>query len=131
MRQRFAANQQNASYSQNAKGRLATVTYPAINYHASPGGQQGSTTFTDMFSYETYGAIVGKRLRVTKTNPYNQSGQQYTQTAVGDLNLAYSHNQEGKAVTVTYPTDVNNFTANYNYSYDAMDATPGPDRPKQ
>jgi len=103
----YDANAIDATYSQYTLGRLATVTYPAINYDAEVNGRSGSTTFTDMFSYARPGAIVGKRLRVTKTNPYTQNSQQYTQTAVGDLNMAYAYNQEGRPTTVTYPTDVN------------------------
>jgi RHS repeat-associated protein len=116
----YDANTIDASYSQNVLGRLATVTYPVINYDGDPSGLQGSTTFTDMFSYKPAGAIIGKRLRVTKTNTYLQFGMQHTQTAVGDLNLAYAYNNEGKPTSVTYPTDVNNNTPSYNYSYDAM-----------
>jgi len=52
---------------------------------------QGSTTFTDMFSYTQPGQVAGKRLRVTKTAPY-PNGQPLSQTAVGDLNLAYAYN---------------------------------------
>jgi RHS repeat-associated protein len=116
----YDTNTIDASYSTYTAGRLATVTYPAYTYDAQVNGQQGTTTFTDMFSYSQPGAVVGKRLRVTKTNPYTQFGQQQTQTAVGDLNLAYAYNNEGKPTTVTYPTDVYNNTPGYNYSYDAM-----------
>ena len=57
-----------------------------------------------MFSYEKYGAIAGKRLRVIKTNPMTPGR---TQTATGDLNMSYVHDNEGKVTAVTYPTDAN------------------------
>jgi len=68
--------------------------------------------FTDMFSYTQAGQMAGKRLRVTKTqqetNP--NTHQNFTQTAQGDLNLAYTYNNEGKVTQVTYPTDINSNT---------------------
>jgi RHS repeat-associated protein len=90
-----------------------------ISYNVAGQSQQGTTTFTDMFSYWASGQIKGKRLRVTKVNPYTQSGQHF-QTAVGDLNMSYTYNAEGKLTNVTYPLDSNNNTPQYNYSYDAM-----------
>jgi hypothetical protein len=51
------------------------------------------------------GHATGKRLRVTKNAPYYSNGQYDTQTAVGDLLLAYGYNSEGKGTGITYPTD--------------------------
>ncbi len=75
-----------------------------------------------MFSYTQAGAVAGKRLRVAKTNPYqNQQGQWVSQTGVGDLNLAYSYNNEGKPTQIVYPYDAaSGISPTYNYTYDAM-----------
>jgi len=82
----YDQNTIDSTYSQNVNGRLATVTYPVISYDVATSSRQGTTTFTDMFSYTAYGAVAGKRLRVTKTNPY---GTNQNQTAVGD-HMAYT-----------------------------------------
>jgi RHS repeat-associated protein len=117
----YDANTIDSSYSQNVRGRLATITYPVISYDVGDQSPQGTTTFTDMFSYWPSGQIIGKRLRVTKVNPYTDaSHHQQTQTAVGDLNMSYTYNAEGKLTNVTYPLDSTNNTPQYNYSYDAM-----------
>ncbi|MBZ5612078.1 MAG: hypothetical protein LAP38_27790, partial [Acidobacteriia bacterium] len=54
--------------------------------------------------------------------PYqNQQGQWLSQTGVGDLNLAYTYNTEGKPTQIVYPFDSGSGTSpTYNYSYDAM-----------
>ena len=119
----YDTNPDDSSYSGlYTAGRLTEIKYPAITYSGTPGGAQESTTFTDMFSYHQVGAVVGKRLRVTKTNPYqNQQGQWLSQTGVGDLNLAYTYNTEGKPTQIVYPFDSGSGTSpTYNYSYDAM-----------
>ena len=114
----YEQNTIDSTYSQNVNGRLATITYPTVSYDVLNQSRQGTTTFTDMFSYTAYGAVAGKRLRVTKTNPY---GTNQTQTAVGDLNMSYAYNAEGKLASVVYPTDAGtNTTPGYNYSYDPM-----------
>jgi RHS repeat-associated protein len=115
----YDANSIDPSYSQHTFGRLATITYPLISYDVAGQSPQGTTTFTDMFSYTGPGQIAGKRLRVTKVNPYTQSGQHF-QTANGNLDMSYTYNAEGKLTNVTYPLDSNNNTPQYNYSYDAM-----------
>ena len=51
------------------------------------------------------GLVENPHLRVTKVQPYG-NGQNHTQTAVGDLNMAYSYNYAGKPISVTYPTDI-------------------------
>jgi len=82
-----------------------------------------TTAFTDMFSYTPAGQVAGKLLQVTKTQPLQNlnTHQMYTQTAVGDLNLAYTYNNEGKVTQVTYPLNPNTATApTFNYSYDPM-----------
>ena len=66
----YDQNAIDSTYSQNVNGRLATVTYPVISYDVLNQTRQGTTTFTEMFSYTADGAVAGKRLRVTKTNPY-------------------------------------------------------------
>jgi RHS repeat-associated protein len=115
----YDSNTIDSSYSQNTAGRLATITYPVISYDVTSGAPQGTTTFTDMFSYWPSGQIIGKRLRVTKTNPFNSNGWK-TQTANGNLDMSYTYNAEGKLTNVTYPTDMYNNTPQYNYSYDSM-----------
>jgi RHS repeat-associated protein len=72
-----------------------------------------------MFSYTQPGQVAGKRLRVTKVQPY-LNGLNHTQTAVGDLNLAYAYNYEGQMTRVTYPTDAYGTTPLFNYSFDQM-----------
>ena len=114
--------------------RTPIRTIPAIRSFRQAGSQRssirpsptqpiqpdaGSTTFTDMFSYTQAGQVSGKRLRVTKVQPY-PNGANQTQTGVGDLNLGYGYNNEGKVTGVTYPTDANNNTPAYTYSYDSM-----------
>jgi RHS repeat-associated protein len=115
----YDTNPYDANYSQFAAGRLTAIQYAAINYNVYTGSPGGSTTFTDMFSYTQPGSVAGKRLRVTKVQPYG-NGLPHTQTAVGDLNMTYSYNYEGKLISVTYPTDVYGTTPQFTYSYDAM-----------
>jgi len=79
----YDTNPYDANYSQYSAGRLTAIQYAPINYAVASDGSQGSTTFTDMFSYAQPGSIAGKRLRVTKTAPY-PNGQPFTATAVGD-----------------------------------------------
>jgi RHS repeat-associated protein len=110
---------ENGPTTQNSAGRLTAIQYGAINYDVVFDAAPGSTTFTDMFSYWQPGNIAGKRLRVTKVAPY-PNGLNHTQTAVGDLNLAYGYNYEGKLTSVTYPTDAYGTTPQFTYSYDNM-----------
>ncbi len=116
----YDTNPYDSSYSQYSAGRLTAIQYPSISYNEAPTGPQSSTAFTDMFSYSQPGSVTGKRLRVTKVEPYTFSGQQHTQTAVGDLNLAYAYNYEGQLSSVTYPTDAYGTTPQFTYSFDAM-----------
>ena len=78
--------------------------------------------FTDMFSYTQAGQVAGKRLRLTMTQPQKLGGTGacYVQTAVGDIDLAYAYNNEGKVTQLTYPTDSNLNTPTFSYSYDSM-----------
>jgi RHS repeat-associated protein len=115
----YDTNPYDANYSQNSAGRLTAIQYGAINYDVVFDAAPGSTTFTDMFSYWPAGNVAGKRLRVTKVAPY-PNGQNHTQTAVGDLNMAYAYNYEGKLTSVTYPTDASGTTPQFTYSYDNM-----------
>ncbi len=117
----YDTNPYDANYSQYSAGRLTAIQYPSIGYNEAAGQAQNSTTaFTDMFSYSQPGSVTGKRLRMTKIEPYTLSGQQHTQTAVGDLNLAYAHNYEGQLSMVTYPTDAYGATPQFTYSFDTM-----------
>ncbi len=60
-------------------------------------------------------------LPVAKTNPNQQGGQWLSQTGVGDLNLAYSYNNEGKPTQIVYPYDAaSGISPTYNYTFDAM-----------
>jgi hypothetical protein len=58
-------------------------------------------------------------LRVTKVQLY-LNGQNHTQTAVGDLDLGYGYNKEGKLSIATYPTDAYGHMPYFYYSFDAM-----------
>ncbi len=118
-------NTDDPSYSQYALGRLAEIKYPAITYQTSPGAHDSTTMFTDMFSYHQAGAVVGKRLRVAKTNPYFSGGQWHSQPGQGDLNMTYAYDNEGKPTQITYPTESGPFTPTYNYTYDAMSRLTG------
>ncbi|HLG96093.1 MAG TPA: RHS repeat-associated core domain-containing protein [Bryobacteraceae bacterium] len=113
----YDTNPDDGNYSQYAAGRLTEVKYPAINY--SDGISPASTMFTDMFSYTPAGQVAGKRLRVTKV-AFVHNGGQVPQTAIGDLNLAYGYNSEGKVTNITYPTDATYTTPSFSYTYDAM-----------
>jgi YD repeat-containing protein len=115
----YDTNPYDGTYSQYSAGRLTAIQYAPINYEVYFGSPQGSTTFTDMFTYTQPGQIGGKRLRVTKVQPY-LNGQNHTQTAVGDLNLGYGYNKEGKLSIATYPTDAYGHMPYFNYSYDPM-----------
>ncbi|HTS46968.1 MAG TPA: RHS repeat-associated core domain-containing protein [Bryobacteraceae bacterium] len=118
----YDTNSDDSNYSQYPAGRLVEIKYPAVGYSVDTSGTPGSTMFTDMFSYTQAGQVAGKRLRVTQTmrqtNP--NTHQQFTQTAQGDLNLAYTYNNEGKVTQVTYPTDNNSTTPTFSYTYDSM-----------
>ncbi len=116
----YDSNSDNPTYSQNAAGRLAEIRYPAINYTSSTTGLGGTTQLTDMFSYTQAGQVAGKLLQVTETNTFLQAGTYKNQTAVGGLNLVYAYNNEGKLVSVSYPTDLNNNTPTFTYTYDSM-----------
>ncbi len=117
----YDANPDDPSYSQHTVGRLAEIKYPAITYQTFPGDHDSTTMFTDMFSYHPAGAVTGKRLRVTKTNPYENALHQWlSQPGQGDLNMVYAYDNEGKPYQITYPTDASSFTPTYNYTYDAM-----------
>jgi RHS repeat-associated protein len=108
----------NPGFSSNVNGRLATIEYPASSYDVVAGWPQGSTQFTEMFSYSPAGTVTGKRLRVTKVQPISGIA---TQTGTGDLNMTYAYNVEGKITNVTYPFDATTGTTpQYNYSYDTM-----------
>jgi YD repeat-containing protein len=115
----YDTNPYDGTYSQYSAGRLTAIQNAPINYEVYFGSPQGSTTFTDMFTYTQPGQVGGKRLRVTKVQPY-QNGQNHTQTAVGDLNLGYGYNKEGKLSIATYPIDAYGHMPYFNYSYDAM-----------
>ncbi len=120
----YDSNTDAPSYSQYPAGRLVEVKYPAVQY--SPSGAcsspNASTMFTDMFSYTQAGQVAGKDLRVAMTQPQKLggTGQCYVQTAVGDMNLVYAYNNEGRVTQVTYPTDSNLNTPTFSYSYDSM-----------
>jgi len=115
----YDTNPYDANYSQYSAGRLTAIQYAPITYEVYYGSPQGSTTFTDMFTYAQPGQVGGKRLRVTKVQPY-LNGQNHTQTAVGDLNLGYGYNKEGKLSLATYPTDAYGHMPYFNYSFDPM-----------
>ena len=105
----YDTNSDDSNYSTYPSGRLVEVKYPAITY--SPSGAcstpNATTMFTDMFGYTQAGQVSGKRSRVTMTQPQKLggTGQCYVQTAVGDMNLAYAYNNEGKVTrSPTRPT---------------------------
>ncbi len=82
----YDTNPIDGSFSQNMAGRLAAVqNAPTAN----------GDTFIEMYSYTQPGEVTKKRLRLSR------SVQSHTIT--GDLDAAYSYDNEGKMTSVTYP----------------------------
>jgi RHS repeat-associated protein len=116
----YDSNTVDPTYSHFSQGRLTTITYPQFLYSVAGVGQ-GTTVFTEMFDYSKVGQVLGKRLRVNKGQPYLSGTSILLQPGVGDLNMVYAYNAEGKLTSVTYPTDASTgVTPQYNYSYDNM-----------
>jgi len=105
----YDSNPYLSGFSQNAAGRLAAVQYKG-GYNAGSGNC--NTTFTEMYSYNTGGAPVAKRVRTTRTL---NSTAYYT-----DLEADYTYDNEGRTTAVQYPSS----TANSNGT---LVTTAGPD----
>jgi len=77
----YDSNPVDPAYSQNAWGRVTVASWGGANCNG------GALSY--MYSYTPGGLITGKRLRVWARNK--------------DLNVSYTHNNEGQMLTVTYP----------------------------
>jgi RHS repeat-associated protein len=107
-------NPLSSSYPQYAVGHLSAVQYMG-GYN--PGTAACDTTFTEMYTYATSGAPVGKELLATRTLQYSGEGWfPYTVT----LAAAFSYDNEGRMTAETYPTDNSGNTANLSYAFDKM-----------
>lgn len=86
-----------ASFSQNANGRLA-ATATGCTY-------AGAGQLIEMYSYNAAGAVLKKRLRIVRGS------------GTVDKDVTYTYGSDGKLATVLYPGT----TVPYTYSYDLMD----------
>jgi hypothetical protein len=93
-------------------GRLTAVQYKGGGTAGLSGGPCG-TTFTEMYTYNSGGAKLGKRLRIQRQAPrgapYNDSV-----TLTQDLNSTYAYDNEGKMTSQQYPLS----GPNVGYAYD-------------
>ena len=102
----YDTNPFDSTFSQYALGRLTAIQY----YGGSPAGMQGycDTTFTEMYSYSQPGAKVAKRLRVYRNNllwiNYPIPGENGSGPGQGDLNSSYTYDNEGRMISVQYPS---------------------------
>src|SRR5579862_1570416 len=96
----YDSNPFDGSYSQNVSGRLA-----AVQYYGGYGGGTCNTTFTEMYSYNSGGARLGKRLRLTRSGLSNL-----------DLNGSFTYDNEGRMTGEQYPLS----GPNLSYGFDAM-----------
>jgi YD repeat-containing protein len=75
------------------------------------------TAFTEMYTYATSGAPVGKELSATRYLQY--SGVGWFNYSLG-LSATFSYDNEGRMTGETYPTDNSGTTANVSYTFDSM-----------
>ncbi len=92
----YNTNPLDMQFSENAQGRLTVVQWGGITCAA---GQ-----FAEMYSYTVAGAVTKKRLRLTRQSaPPNPPGSP-PPTSTADLDATYTHDTEGKVVSVQYPS---------------------------
>jgi hypothetical protein len=79
------------------------------------------TTFTEMYSYNAAGAVVKKRLRVTRTLPWPINSPVISNA---DLDAAYTYDNEGRVTATQYPSTWNGSAwvagPNLGNTYDSM-----------
>jgi YD repeat-containing protein len=96
----YDANPFDAAFSENPKGRLTAVVYRGgYNSGATP---TCDTTFTEMMSYHKAGAVTKKRLRVKRGTLANM-----------DLDSSYGYDNEGRNVSMQYPSTWNATTSSW------------------
>ena len=86
-------------YSQNVLGRLAAVSYGAVN--------DNGDSVEEWYSYSTAGSLVGKQLVVRRGY------------ATGSLAASWTYDNEGRTTSVSYPNWAYSGSY-YAYGYDAM-----------
>ncbi len=116
----YDTNPYDSSFSQNVLGRLAAVQYKGgYKSGASP---TCDTTFTEMYSYSAAGAVLKKRLRVTRTLPQAYPNSPVVSNA--DLEADYTYDNEGRMTATQYPSSWNGSAwvagANLGTTYDSM-----------
>jgi len=113
----YDTNPLNGAYSQAGTGRLTTAQYNLCVAAANP------TSFAEMYSYHPAGAVIAKRLAVTRTE-YSSTGYPAA-TPTANLDVTYTYTAAGLVSTVAYPT-YPAYNGNplvpttFTYGYDAM-----------
>jgi RHS repeat-associated protein len=95
----YGSNPFDGSFSQNVTGRLAAVSRGCA-------GSGGGGQFIEMYSYNSAGAVLKKRLRVSRGG-----------SSIVDKDVTYAYGTDGKLSTVLYP----GASVPYTYTYDLMD----------
>jgi RHS repeat-associated protein len=115
--------QTNCPAFQNQIGRLSAVVYaPQVN--TMPFGDPVNIQLVDMFSYSEAGLPTSKSLQVYENLTYDSGGTWLPGLGAASIDVAYTYNNEGKMLSISYPYTVSNgnYTqgAYYQYSYDSM-----------
>jgi len=105
----YDTNPYDGTFSSNIAGRLAAVQYKGGNPTSGC-----DTTFTEMYSYNSAGAPVSKRLRVSRVGLTNL-----------DMDSQYTYDNEGRNTGVQYPSTWNGANAwiagpNLGNTFDSM-----------
>ena len=109
-------------FSQNALGRLVSVTYPGLGQTTNSSTPQ--IALTDRYSYVGWGQPGAglpstKRLEVDETLYWSDVGGQHNPTITANFDSSYAYNNEGKMTSITYPsTTTNGPGPTYSYTYD-------------
>ena len=105
-----------SAYPANAAARLSAVQYwGGYNTTVLP---TCDTTFTEMYTYATSGAPVGKQLQVARTLEWASYSEWVPESVT--LSATFSYDNEGRMTGETYPTDNSGTTANLSYTFDSM-----------
>jgi YD repeat-containing protein len=97
----YDTNPYDGTFSQNTAGRLAAVQYKGgYDPNLPPSYQVCSITFTEMYSYNSAGSPLKKRLRVSKPLAWNPTPV----TSTVDLDSIYAYDNEGRMTTTQYPS---------------------------
>jgi RHS repeat-associated protein len=98
------------------KGRLVAVQ----NAQFQPGQSTSPSAiqFTEMYAYTKPGEMSGKRLQVNETIPV-------TGILMSNLDTTYTYDNEGKMISVSYPTTASGAGPVYTNSFDSMSRLTG------